>query len=125
MTKVESLTVRESPGKGRGVFAARDISAGTLVSVAHCIPFPTDALKGTPIEHHAFDYEQDNQDCIVLGVQQFMNHADAPNCSYEWEVVDGGQRVHKVYTVRDIKAGEELSIDYGVPLWFKPAPEVA
>ena len=107
------------------MFAARDISAGTLVSVAHCIPFPTDALKGTPIEHHSFDYEQDNQDCIVLGVQQFINHADAPNCSCEWEVVDGGQRVHKVYTVRDIKAGEELSIDYGVPLWFKPAPEVA
>jgi hypothetical protein len=124
MTKAEFVTVQESPEKGRGVFAERDISAGTVVSVAHCIPFPNDALKGTPIEHHPFDYEQDNQECIVLGVQQLMNHADAPNCSYEWEVVAGGQRVHKVYTVREVKAGEELSIDYGVPLWFKPAPEV-
>jgi uncharacterized protein len=124
MTKAELVTVRDSPGKGRGVFATRDISAGTVVSVAHCIPFPTDALEGTPIEDHQFDYEQDNQDCIVLGVQQLINHADTPNCSYEWEVVDG-QRMHKVYAARDIKAGEELSIDYGIPLWFKLAPEVA
>jgi SET domain-containing protein len=119
MTKAECVTVRESPGKGRGVFAARDISAGTVLDLAHCIPFPKDALKGTPIEHHLFDCEQDNQKCIVLGVQQLVNHADAPNC--DWEVVvDGGQRMHKLYTMRDIKAGEELSIDYGVPLWFKP-----
>jgi SET domain-containing protein len=124
MTKAEFVIVQESPGKGRGVFAAQDISAGTVVSVAHSIPFPTDALEGTPIEHHAFDYEQDNQDCIVLGVQQLMNHADAPNCRCEWEVVDG-QRVHKVCTVRDVKAGEELTFDYEVPLWFNPAPEVA
>ena len=41
MTKAEFVTVRESPGKGRGVFAARDISAGTLLSVAHAIPFLT------------------------------------------------------------------------------------
>ena len=122
MTKAEFVIVRESPGKGRGVFAARDISAGTVVSVAHAIPFPTDALEGTPLEHHSFDYEQDNQDCIVLGVQQLMNHADAPNCRCEWEVVDGGQRMHKVYTVRDVKAGEELTFDYEVPLWFNPAP---
>lgn len=122
MTKAEFVTVQESPGKGRGVFAARDISAGTVVSVAHSIPFPTDALEGTPLEHHAIDYEQDNQDCIVLGVQQLMNHAEAPNCRCEWEVVDG-QRVHKVSTVRDVKAGEELTFDYEVPLWFNPAPE--
>ena len=121
MTKADLVTVRESPGKGRGVFAARDISAGTVISVAHSIPFPTDALDGTPIEGHQFDYEQDDQDCIVLGVQQLINHADPPNCRCEWEVVDG-QRMHKVFTVRDIKAGEELSIDYEVPLWFKPAP---
>jgi SET domain-containing protein len=56
----------------------------------------------------------------VLGVQQLINHADAPNCRCEWEVVDG-QRVHKVSTVRDVKAAEELTFDYEVPLWFNPA----
>jgi SET domain-containing protein len=123
MTKAELVIVRESPGKGRGVFAARDIPAGTVVSVAHAIPFPTDALAGTPLEHHAFDYEQDDQDCIVLGVQQLMNHADAPNCRCAWEVANGGQRMHKVSTVRNVKAGEELTFDYEVPLWFNSAPE--
>jgi len=119
MSKIELVIVKESAGKGRGVFAVQDLAAGTIISVAHCIPFPTDALEGTPIEDHQFDYEQDDQDCIVLGIQQLINHADAPNCAYEWETADG-QRMHKVYTVRDIKAGEELSIDYGIPLWFAP-----
>jgi hypothetical protein len=33
--------------------------------------------------------------------------------------------MHKVSTVRAVKAGEELTFDYEVPLWFNPAPDVA
>jgi SET domain-containing protein len=30
--------------------------------------------------------------------------------------------MHKVSTLRDVKAGEELTFDYEIPLWFNPAP---
>src|SRR5262245_32806984 len=104
-TLEEWTVVLEAPGKGRGVFAARDILAGTTISLAYVIPFPNGALNGTPLSDHPFDYEENDQECIVLGVQQLVNHSDKPNCGREWLRSD--QTIHRLFAVRHISQGEE------------------
>ena len=54
------------------------------------------------------------------GLLMFYNHADDPNIEFR----DGPDpETMSVFTVRAVRAGEELAYDYGVPLWFTPAPD--
>jgi SET domain-containing protein len=43
-----------------------------------------------------------------------LNHSCAPNCIAYEEVTEGGRMVIAFYALRDIRAGEELFIDYSL-----------
>jgi SET domain-containing protein len=53
----------------------------------------------------------------VLGFTSLVNHSDSPNCDFiryiEALALD-------LIAIRHIPAGEELTIDYGLTLWFAP-----
>jgi SET domain len=105
-------------GKGRGVLAVLDICASTTIEIAPVKPFKNDfelceELRGLPLEWK----KDEGLDALAFGMVQFVNHSDDPNCEIDCNYAD---LTITLYAARDIKAGEELTIDYGIPLWFDP-----
>src|SRR6056297_182153 len=106
--KVKQTTV------GRGVFARREFGADAVVGEI------TGEVWGT-------DYESSY--CMDLGGKallepsspfRFLNHCCQPNCQlmlWKYHKV-GGRKLPRLWlsTIRDIEAGEELTIDYAWPV---------
>jgi uncharacterized protein len=103
---------------GRGVRATRDIPAGELLMeyVGEVIT-PSEADRRYPFDenepHHTFLFSVNSRKIIDAAhngnVARWINHSCDPNCE---AVVEKG-RVF-IYSLRDIKKGEELVYDY----WF-------
>lgn len=116
--------------KGKGVFAKRDIKRNTIIEIAHVILIPNkeyDLLQNTILWNYIFEwddpkYNGENQAAIALSVCQFINHSYEPNLRYEYDYI---KTTIKYITRRDIKKGEELTVNYnGVvndksPVWFE------
>lgn len=112
------FAVRNSPIHGRGVFATRKIPADTLL-----IEYEGERISdkqatkrhGTDPEnpYHTFFFSLENGKMIDGGVDgsdaRWINHACEPNC----EAREEKKRVY-IYSLRDIKRGEELNYDYGL-----------
>ena len=114
------------PGKGRGVVAVRDCAGGAELERSPVIIVPDEDL----IEHEktltVFDQyllywsdEPGKNVAMGAGLLMIYNHSDSPNVEFR----DGPEpESMSVVALRDIVAGEELTYDYDVPLWFRPAP---
>ncbi len=62
-------------------------------------------------------YTQKGRAAVVLGFTSLINHSNSPNCDFV-RYIDA--LALDLVAVRDIRAGEELMIDYGLTLWFTP-----
>jgi SET domain-containing protein len=110
----------ENRGRGgRGVFATRDIAAGTVIERAPVILIPQEQVFGnTPEARHSariswyvFDWDgmtKRNYVALALGYGSIYNHSYTPNARYTREPPD----VLVFHSVRDIKCGEEITINY-------------
>jgi len=117
-TRSPKITVRDSPIRGRGVYAARDIRAGErIVEYTGEIISWKEADRRPPSDpddpHHTFLFSLDDGkrviDASVGGnAARWINHSCAPNC--ETEETDSG-RVF-IEAMREIRRGEELHYDY-------------
>ncbi len=110
---------RRVPGKGRGVFARRDMKAGEIVEAAPLNRFPgeidTDARRHSPALQYMFNWGP-GECAYVCGLVVLYNHSPAPNVRID----DGPDPdVALVIALHDIHAGDELCFDYG-ELWFEP-----
>lgn len=115
-----SLGWKSMARKGRGVFARRDFKKGDVIEVAPVVPvaeenvpedeFPDGYLlawdEDTPGEEYA----------MALGYIMLYNHSAKPNMDLECDFED--ETISAVAS-RRIKAGEELTWDYGCDLWFE------
>jgi SET domain-containing protein len=109
----------------RGVFTSEDLAADTLVEVAPVIVMTAadrSLLDQTPLHDYIFEWGEDHTDCaMALGYIPVYNHAAPSNCEYE---MDFEHRLIRVRTVRNIRAGEQLFINYNGnwdhtgPVWF-------
>lgn len=110
-----ALEVRDTSGKGRGVFALRDFAAGELVELAP-------VLVGKRGSSEAFkDYEFSWSEAkgrgqvdlyraaIALGYGSLYNGANPANLRYE---VDRAAQAIRFVAARVIAKGEELTINY-------------
>ena len=115
-------TVRQIPGKGRGVVATRAVPAGTEIVTCPVITYDwTDAgrIEKTRLGDYNFRFgDQMQRSCIVLGVISFCNHNDTPNAEI---VCSEDDETMTLVALRPIAAGEEICIRYRRPLWFTPA----
>lgn len=105
---------------GRGVFARRDIPAGTLIERAPVLVlradqiFPTDGSVGAApqLTWYVFDWraEADDEDyvAVALGYGSLYNHRILANA--RWERV--GADLIEFTAHRDIPAGREVTINY-------------
>jgi len=120
------LFIAPTNSMGRGVFTSEDIAAGTVVEIAPVIVMGNDdrvLLDKTLLHDYIFEWgPHKKQCCMALGYVPVYNHSYSSNCEYE---MDFGNDSIAVKTVRPVKAGEELFINYNGdwddarPLWFE------
>lgn len=109
-------TIKVTPEFGRGLYASRDLYANEIIEVAELLVLSaSDTLKvnQTDLQWYTFVFDaKTGQDCLVLGNGEIFNHSDEANVNYD--LVQYGDRVKMVFVSnRDIKAGDQLFIDYG------------
>jgi SET domain-containing protein len=119
------LLVRRSPIHGNGVYAAVDIPArtvliqykGRLLTVAEVDRLYADGAD----TGHTFLFTLNDKYVIDANVggnsARWINHSCDPNCEAYIEEVDGARRDRvMIQSLRAIKAGEELTYNYGIVL---------
>ena len=129
------IVQRRSPIHGNGVFAARDIPAGTTLieyrgrRLTHN---QADRAYGGDVESgHTFLFTLNDKyliDANVGGnVARWINHGCSPNCeALVAEDEDGDPSKDRVVidSIRAIRAGEELTYDYGITLEDRHTPRL-
>lgn len=116
--------------KGRGVFALRAFVAGEVVEACPAVPLRT-PYKRLPddIKSIVFYWEgpagESATTALALGYGSLYNHDNPANMRYE---IERAARLIRFIAVRDINAGEELTVNYnaddGAPVsdddwWFE------
>lgn len=111
---------------GRGVFTSESLEEDTIVEIAPVIVMNGNDRKlidQTLLHDYIFEWGQDQkQCCMALGYVPVYNHSYKSNCEYE---MDYNEDTITIKTVRFVKAGEELFINYNgtwndsKPLWFE------
>ena len=119
------LYIASSPGMGRGIFTPENIESGTLIETSPVIVMSREERKlldQTLLHDYIFEWGvKKDQCCMALGYISIYNHSFQSNCEYE---MDFDREFISIKTVRFIKAGEELFINYNggwndnKPLWF-------
>ena len=120
------LVIALTEDMGRGVFTSENLAKDTIVEIAPVLVMSKDErrlLDQTLLHDYIFEWGHDNkQCCMALGYVPLYNHSYKSNCEYE---MDFDERIIRIKTVRFIKKGEELFINYngdwddGKPLWFE------
>ncbi len=126
------IAIREFGARGRGIVATCDIGAGALIERSPVLVIPPQdraAVDATIVftyvfmwEHGTAEedlYQHRGRSAIALGYTSLLSHSYTPNCRFVRRI---DEFMIEVYAERAIKAGEELTIDYQMTLWFDPAP---
>ncbi len=124
------LYIADSLNRGRGVFTGEHLPAGKLIEYSPVIVMSRQErllLDQTVLHDYLFLWGVDEtQCCVALGYVSMYNHDYLSNAEYE---MDFSTRHISIRTVREIKKGEEISINYNgtwndpKPVWFDQDPE--
>lgn len=105
-----AMAIAPSAGRGRGCFAERGFARGEVIEEAPVVVVPTGQLEHldrTILENYYFQWGEDG--AVALGRLSLCNHDYAPNAGFERRVASGTVRL---VALRDIAAGEEVTINY-------------
>lgn len=106
------VCVKRVKGKGRGVFALRDIAKGTLIECVPVVLMPLVHIKGgidnSWLSKCAFVWRTKEHVALPLGYGPIYNHSYSPNADYFW----GSGLEMRYEAIRDIKEGDEICINY-------------
>ena len=107
------LYIMETAQRGRGVFTTESIPAGTTIEIAPVIVLnqADRAVVDTTLLHdYIFEWGIDEkQAAVALGYVSIYNHSVDANCKYD---MDYDHMTIQIQTKREIKADEELYINY-------------
>jgi hypothetical protein len=123
---LDGVHVAGTKKMGRGVFTSKPIKEGTLIELAPVVVMSGEdrlLLDKTLLHDYIFEWGKEKDQCaMALGLVSVYNHSYNANCQY-------GMYFKKasisIIAVQDIKAGEELYINYnGTPddekkVWFE------
>lgn len=124
---LHALYIDTTANKGRGVFTLEAIKANTIIEASPVIIMSAEErvlLDKTLLHDYIFEWnpeEKPNQCCMAQGYISVYNHSYTSNCEYFMQYED---KTIIIKTVRDIAAGEELTINYNgdwndeKPVWF-------
>ena len=90
----KTLTIKDSPIHGQGLYATEHIPNGTDLGISHIFAVGfKDGYIRTPLGG-------------------FVNHSDTPNCFKVKCHDDSALNYFNLYTTKDIEEGEELTLNY-------------
>ncbi|KAJ6557398.1 cytidine deaminase-like protein, partial [Mycena vulgaris] len=113
--------IKNSQGKGRGVFAARAIASHTVVEISPVILLTKEEYEThgrfTSLDEYTFKWKNGSR-AVALGLGSLFNHSNFPNVSYK---IDSSTDSIHYTTTRNVEPDEEMCIYYGSNHWFEPA----
>jgi len=101
------VKVKKIKGKGRGVFAQKNIEEGTIIEKVPLLVMPEEDIYDAFLADYVFEWGKDTV-AIALGSGSLYNHSYDPNARYQ----DVGTKAKEYVAVRDIQKGEEITINY-------------
>ncbi len=110
MEQSDLICVKKVKGKGRGVFATKPISKGTIIEAVPVLLIPIKQLVGGTKNQFLNTYLyvwDDDHFAVSLGYGSLYNHSFQPNAKYRF----GPMRL-TYRAARDIDTGEEITINY-------------
>jgi uncharacterized protein len=121
-----TVYINPSPGKGLGVFAAKDFKKGELIESCPVLVLTKedhDNIDKTALLNYYFLWGENlDQYAICWGYGSIYNHSHTPNAEFDRDPKNN----HIIFkALRDIKKGEEIFTDYEwdidekTPEWFK------
>ncbi len=125
MIYIKSVYIDDAGKKGRGVFTSKAIPAETLIETSPVIvlsPEDRQKVEDTGLYYYIFEWgDATDHGAVGLGYVSMYNHESPSNCEY---LMDYEEKTISIVTMRPIKAGEELTINYSAgwddwqPVWF-------
>jgi len=117
-----AYVVRESPIHGRGVFATRDIEPGEVIIEYTGRRITHAQADAEWVENgHTFLFTLNDQYVIDASEggneSRWINHSCDPNCESDSVASPDGDPAKErmfIQALRPIRAGEELTYDYGI-----------
>ena len=119
------LVIAPSNKRGRGVFSSKSIPSNTIIEISPVLVVSASEraiVEKTKLFSYIFEWGKTRkQGCLALGYVSLYNHAYESNCDYE---MDFEHKLVTIRTVRKIKKGEELFINYNAhptddtTVWF-------
>jgi SET domain-containing protein len=121
------VSVRDSPGRGRGVFATRRFEEGETIEICPVIALSeTDArtIDTTKLYDYYYGWGDGKKGAaIALGYGSLYNHSFAPNATYSKCMDDS---TIMIIAIKAIASEEEIFINYNTgagssnnQLWFE------
>lgn len=120
------LYIENTDSKGRGVFTKEKIGKGIIIEESPVIVMSAEdriLLDKTLLHDYIFEWGiQKNKCCLALGYASIYNHSYTSNCEY---FMDYDAATIQIKTMRQIKEGEELTINYNgnwnddKKIWFE------
>jgi uncharacterized protein len=107
------IEVRYSPIHGKGLFAASDIAEGELVMLIRGEVISGDECERREEEEGNVYIFWNGDDTYIDTANtdkiKYINHNCDPNC----EVEEGDDDSLPLFAIKDIKTGDEITMDYG------------
>jgi len=126
----EWIGVKDFGAKGRGIVALRDIPAGTVIERCPVLIIPEQERAQTDPsivftyvymwEHGTTEddlYTGKGRAAIALGMSSLLNHSYDPTAVFTRRI---DELELELRSRKSIAAGEEVTIDYQMKLWFDP-----
>ncbi|NJN35358.1 MAG: SET domain-containing protein [Saprospiraceae bacterium] len=120
-----TLFIAKSLLGGRGVFTGAPIFKGDIIEICPVIVLKSgekDILDKTTLYDYYFLWgDEQEESALALGFGSLYNHFCPSNADYH---MDFEEHTIEVFAVRDIKIGEEITINYhgdpldDAPTWF-------
>lgn len=112
---MSKVRVYKSKLHGYGVFSTTDIRKGAIVDSCPFILLAGPLLNfPVALQKYVYETETHNQYLLALGSGSLFNHSESASAYPEQ---DDEKRLMRYYAFRHIKAGEEITIDYGKRYW--------
>jgi SET domain-containing protein len=107
-----SIRIGNTP-VGRGVFATAAISKGETIEVCPALAVDPDDANGVLLNYVVDPGDDSDGSVLMLGYGSLYNHSEDPNAEYVYLA----DEAYAFEALRDIAAGEEITISYGAEWW--------